>query len=1372
MPYTYTPMSSKGDASPGYAYTPLNVEADDDFQKKYQFELQEQQKIKNLKQQSDEAAAQAASASSLGGEIKSAAGTAASGFKGIPGAFSDVGDFFKGGVKQAASDIQQEGVKPVARAAGKGLFHSIVAEPTRLVEKNVAEPLAKVFDIGGKNAAREARVQAAGPSSVFQKLTALRPGASETEKAAYQGFDFAGQFVPYAILGEAAGAGIVASKIPGLVSAAGKLTEAGETIGDIASFAAYGQLQENADHSPALKRLERLGTDIATVLLFRGAGKLYRTVFRDAHPVPAEGEGAREVSGGAEEAKAQPGAVSAVTEGAEGGKMGGKSPQEMQDEVLSRFEKESMAQPDVLKTTGSNGKDLVVQARGFAKDDLVNSIKGARRGNFKIVKTLGKDAAGEPVNARYEVSKDGSFTIYATNKTSATQLAHELGHQYDRELTQTMDKKFSSMLPNFTRNKQAIEDTLTSFAVERKGGNASSADINAEVRNLVKALPNQIEELSAARRGGEAAASNSEKFADAVAMTLTKPKVANKAAPDFVDFIDHAQRSGILTPVSRSAEDVLPQVAKPMEVEIPKQEPGSTNVYNVAKGGGEALPEPQPQVVKEKIVMSPFAGTGKKTGRTVTTESFNPASIDAPEDVERVFAAAGKEAQVTPQRVAKSNEDIRSLSKMVGLTEDDLLKRKPGSIANAETVTKARQLVLDKASSLLDTIRSVNPRTASKMELQAVKDDFLRLVSMQKSVAGLRTEASNVFRSLGIPIQPGENDTFRELLEALQGEGKDLLPGSEKDIQTFAQNVGKKFGVNDLTPYRRAFGKYISTWYASILSGPDTIARIATSLSSNGITEMAAKAANPTEWKELPAAVSGWFRGLYENGIPNAIQAFKGEGAEFEGGFKRISPFENAEGERSTFGKIVESVGRIFNAKNAFFRAGAAEMEKASLAARGDQIAPDLVDAISKAYAERTVFQGRPTGKVVNALAKSAEKLRSELPESRVVVPFVRIVSNVLDRQFDYLPVFSELRLRNSVIDRQVENIVAKYGIDDALKAAVRTGDVEAVDAAREALVASKKVIFDRLRSQQIGRMVLGTGVAGGAIALAKMGRISGNGPSNAAEFNELMRTGWRPDSIKIGSVWIPFTHLGPLAGILAAMGNIHDKMEYDKSPTKDAVSLFAKGMGGWMHSTVNMSFLRGVAELFSAIEEKITWEQFFKNTGAGIVPIPAAYTQIKDKFFTQKYETQTIVDALRAKLGLTGSFLGAAPLEEKLNQFGEPIQKDFINQLTPKVEVRDRVDNFLVANDLAVTKPFQNQQYAVPGTRHEKRALMEEEYHQYIMESGQEIYHELDRRVPYYERLNPDEQKKQLQDLTRSIRERVRQRIMIESERAKKTQK
>lgn len=1024
-------------------------------------------------------------------------------------------------------------------------------------------------------------------------------------------------------------------------------------------------------------------------------------------------------------------------------------------------------------------------------------------------KDLGTDASGQKVMAKTEVdSKTGNAVIYydksldANPELKSIVMDFEEGHILDKRLTGN-NGNFSPMLLNPTDNMAALEPMLQGL----------SSQLGRSLIDVVDDLVTEIKAIS-----GSPKKVFPEQFADAVGFFRQKPAAIRTQAPTFSAFMDYVPNTRFSTKVTTpksfekqtggkitidppslvkraqafevageqppnyevsSAKKVKAFVAKnadkggtfyfktAKDIEMRgtpvkqgeklgfKNEKGKfvnlTDVKKVDQTPRKALAERGPRGGRPKTNPR-IAKTGLDTGKRVEgRSSFNPDKINAPADVERLFNKMDAQNEnFSGQRISKNNEDIKDLARMVGMEPDEFLKVKPGSIANAETVTAARQLVLDKARDLADFLKTVDTATATKAQLKEVKDKFVELVAMQKTVAGFRTEASNVFRSFGIELMPGENIALNELLTNLKKMGVE----TDNDAALFAGKIAKDF---QLTKLQRVGQGYLETWYAAILSGPATHVRNFSGNISYVLTELAAKGFDPRAWKEFMPAAKALMRG-WRMGLTDAKAVVTGKavssGKFFDQQLLRPQTFT---GKWATFGRVVEMVGRTLNAADVLFARGAREMEKASLQVYKPDISDAVVDAISQHYAQTAVYRGNPKGRILGGLVEGAELARRKAPELSIIVPFVRVVGNVLDRQFDYMPVFSALRLKKSVLARQVDDIAREAGLTDPL---------------------SKKIIMQRLRDQQIGRMAMGTAVTMTAVGLAMAGRISGNGPSNYNEKLQLQRTGWRPNSMKIGNIWVPYTYLGPLAGIFSMAGNLHDKTKYDKADNKTLTDLIGKGFVGWGQTQMDQSFFSGAADLIEVLNSNGTKDagEYLTKLGTNLVPIPNLWTQSKDMTrvtlshlfddptMRQQYETHGIVDKIRTKLGLTGDVFGMAdPLNPRIDAFGDPMTIDFIYGITPSVDKGNaaKVENLLISKGLVVTVPQEGRQYR--DSNDKLRKMTEDEYTEYVKKSGSRIFETLHEDYDYLRELPPDELEAEVKRIVDSIREETRLEIFYD---------
>lgn len=919
---------------------------------------------------------------------------------------------------------------------------------------------------------------------------------------------------------------------------------------------------------------------------------------------------------------------------------------------------------------------------------------------------LGNDGLGNPVWARAEVdNKTGNAIVYYDERldlpgneiNKQVILDHEFGHILDKRLNGGTN--LSAELGNFDGNAITLNKALEKF----------SAQIGETVESVVTKLDSELKIVDPRARN------EAERFANAFSKFQQDPKAVGAQAPTFARLMEFTPVEGRYSTSRGTTASQINRANEELSV------PLGQNVESPTQSNRSSL----------------TGKTGLDTGKRITDRpSFNPKSYNTTKEVQELFKNINEQPGINNKRIRKSNQDVQDLAMMVGMTEKELLNVKAGSVMNRETLFAARMLVGDKMQDLVNLNKGINPKNVTLEQASQIRDSFERLVAMQQSVTGVVSETAGTLGSLNKPVTPGEYATIRELMEMVQ-----TTPGfNEGDVMKFAKAFGLK--QREIST-REIWGKRgFDLWYAAILSGPKTTLRNLLGTGFNQFTEMISKLGNPKTMKEFIPGISGWLRGWNE-GFAEAYEVFQKGG--YQGKFMEANKNIGDElvdnivyppGPWKKYQHIVESVGRFLAAQDKAFSTAGRRMEEASLAVRGEAVSAEVAEAVTKAYGEASVYHGVPRGRSVRAMAEGIQRMRKILPESKIIIPFVQTVANVLDRQLDYFPITSMLRLQPRVLKEQAERIVKEFNLSET--------DVP--------------FIQKRLKDQQVGRMVIGGSIMTAASILAGQGRISGGGPSNYNERLQLQRTGWRPNSIKVGDYWVPYTYLGPLNGVLSAVGNMYDKTIYDKADNETILGLMGKGLIGWGQTQLDASFLSGVSDLLDVLSERTPADQYFTNLGASLIPIPALYSQTKDMIWRQQYETRDIVSKLRQKLGLTGDAFGLDPLNPRLDAFGEQMTSDLIYGVTPKKYQADEVDNLLIANDVVVTLPQRNRSY----TDHQgvERRLTDDEYQNYIQISGEMIYEELQRALPSLYNMDQNQLDNFVSEIQRNARDEARARI------------
>lgn len=745
--------------------------------------------------------------------------------------------------------------------------------------------------------------------------------------------------------------------------------------------------------------------------------------------------------------------------------------------------------------------------------------------------------------------------------------------------------------------------------------------------------------------------------------------------------------------------------------------------------GGLSVQPARAGVAKTGVVEGQFAATGLKTGETVKGRvAFNPEKINAPEDVQQLIGGVSKmSGEFSKQRISKSDANVQALAQEVGINVDDLMKLQPGSIANAETVFKARQIVSDLGKDLRDTIRGITTEAAKPDQLLAVKNKLLRLQGAMKAVAGLRTEAANVFRQFKIESIPGENDIMTDLLSHL----KKLDSTAGEDLSAFVK------GSKELLE-PTAMDKSWHLWYMSILSGGSTQIKNMGGNLGNMFGEVAVQAI--TDPKGFRDAMTGLWQGLVEGKTLAGEILKKGDVSKLEETGKKPIVFtlgsEKASGAskviRQAGAKVLNSadyVGRFMSAMDVWARTGFKGME---LRAQAHDIAVKeglsglkLVDRIDELtskpteqmievadqFAQRGTYTQKPTG-VLGAISSGVSGLTRKVPAVRLIIPFSRIVANVLNNSIDWTPV----------------GFLRAFGKDEnGLK------------------------LRPRARNQELGRAVLGTVAMTYVASLAADGLLSGNGPLDIKKKEQLQATGWRPNSIKIGDKWFPYQNWGPLAVPFSLVGNYFDYQKYETDSDQNATARVTVGILNSVNSILSMSFLSGMDDLVTALHNLGKGgEKYFTRFAAQQItsPVPNIVKQSVRYFDTTQYQTNDIKEQILNNLRITTG------LKPKVNVFGDVVKGEALTQLQPVSETKDPLIKYLAANDLWVSVPSKATKVYPPRSGDKGRPMTEDEYYNYVKYSGKEIKKQLTQQLKYIQSQPTEKRQDYIDGIVKDVRD------------------
>ncbi len=653
------------------------------------------------------------------------------------------------------------------------------------------------------------------------------------------------------------------------------------------------------------------------------------------------------------------------------------------------------------------------------------------------------------------------------------------------------------------------------------------------------------------------------------------------------------------------------------------------------------------EVAAERKNYSPFGPTPRKK---VKTEGINWDSVNTSVDTENILNSIYESSnQFRDVRPSRTNKDIIEGARMVGIDVNDSsqLDALVRNFPNANVAHKLKQSLVDSASDLVNYLKTIDTATATTEELAKVKAKFLRTQGIAKAFSGLRTESSHLLRSMGIQVLEGENEILQDLAAGLK---KLAAETGDKELTTdgIANFMKKSKDLIDPTWGDTALG----IWYNAILSGWKTWSR--NILDNTGIlaTETISKVANPTTMRESISFIGGILKSvpssLYEAGKVLAGKA--SEESKLSMG-KKFSPYFPNHPKLNLL--LTEISGRMLNAQDIIFSSTLKKAEgiynkfENSLIDAGikdPEVIKRLNDAVLTQFSERNTYRNKPLG-AIGKVSGGITSITGKVKALKIIIPFTRVVANVIDRKVDYTPFLNLFRtFGKKYLTEEAEVILKKASLPRS-----QWGELT-------------PIITKRLKQQQLGRLYLGTLVSIGAVTMARNGKLSGSGPKDLNEKSQLQATGWRPYSMKIGKYWIPYIYLGPLSGILSAAGDINDAVKYG-SPKKDILSKLANGVFGFVQSNLSQSFLSGVSDLMNTASGNTDPKKYIGRLATGLIPIPAFWTQTVQALDGKAYDNQTIGELIKYKLGM---FKYLTP---RLDALGDEMRNDVIYGLTPSSE-------------------------------------------------------------------------------------------------------
>ena len=276
-----------------------------------------------------------------------------------------------------------------------------------------------------------------------------------------------------------------------------------------------------------------------------------------------------------------------------------------------------------------------------------------------------------------------------------------------------------------------------------------------------------------------------------------------------------------------------------------------------------------------------------------------------------------------------------------------------------------------------------------------------------------------------------------------------------------------------------------------------------------------------------------------------------------------------------------------------------------------------------------------------NKAVQQFERFLDYVPAARGVFLFPRTGANAFELGWSFNPMSNlgpamtkARKTLGAVTAQEKLAMLAEHGID-----ATQNADLA----------------FNTLKSEYIGRQIMGSTVIMGVGMWALEGNITGAGPQDDAERRRMMSLGWKPFSIKnpITGEWRSYQGLEPFSQLMGLTADIvYQANRVDQSITED---WFRKAAFAVSMNVTNGTFISGFEPLAGLISgDPSAWTRFFAQQTDMLTPYKGVRSVLNNIVSPQLKDVEN--DYL-AYLKNANKFMFAGTLKDHLDIYtGKPI--------------------------------------------------------------------------------------------------------------------
>jgi len=369
---------------------------------------------------------------------------------------------------------------------------------------------------------------------------------------------------------------------------------------------------------------------------------------------------------------------------------------------------------------------------------------------------------------------------------------------------------------------------------------------------------------------------------------------------------------------------------------------------------------------------------------------------------------------------------------------------------------------------------------------------------------------------------------------------------------------------------------------------------------------------------------------------------------------------------------LIDENGKVFS-EETLIREGLAEAdakglkdnERAKYAMQYKQAQSKSVDTYNKLKAVGMADHLTMMEELKPGIAKSLQNMTNAHPSLKLVLPFIRTPTNILNYAVGRTPLGKQFY-------RDIKTVWK--GTKDSLEGG-------ALDNAYDDLAKALESTDPLVKARAQGRLAV-SAITVGVVTDAYFNNrlnITGGGPKDEKEIAQLKQTGWRPYSIKVGDTYYSYVKLDPYATILGTVADlvetgIKEEKGFDESGMEHLISALIVTV---QRNIFNKSYMTGLDTLVKLAQQPENYADYaLQSFGSSLVPFSSALGRLNEYQGDQvSREINSLKEAVlykipgqREKLDPKRNILGEVMVSENVPLFG------VINPIAYSTEKSDSV--------------------------------------------------------------------------------------------------